>query len=158
MERSHLSNSYKSKEATVFFDSTKTSQGCTDELVLFYYTTCIRPILEYACPVFHDSLPQYLSHDVEMIQKRALRIIHPRIPYSDALSLTGLKLLSKRRDNLKSKHFQGIIMDENHKLHEFIPPRNTRVTDLRIKHKLNINFCANRFKSSFSVIANSLKF
>ena len=30
--------------------------------MLLFYTTCIRPVLEYACPVFHNSLPQYLSN------------------------------------------------------------------------------------------------
>ena len=39
------------------------------------YTACIRPVLEYACPVFHHSLPQYLSNEMERLQKRALRII-----------------------------------------------------------------------------------
>ena len=28
------------------------------------YSSCIRPTLEYACPVFHDSLPKYLSDDL----------------------------------------------------------------------------------------------
>ena len=35
------------------------------ELVLFF-TTCIRPILEYASPVFHNSLTNYLSQDLEL--------------------------------------------------------------------------------------------
>ena len=43
--------------------------------MLLFYTTCIRPVLEYACPVFHNSLPQYLSNEMESLQKRSLRII-----------------------------------------------------------------------------------
>ena len=27
------------------------------------YSTCIRPVIEYACQAFHDSLPKYLSDD-----------------------------------------------------------------------------------------------
>jgi len=42
-----------------------------------FYCTCIRSILVYACQTFHSSLPQYLSDDIERIQKRALRIIFP---------------------------------------------------------------------------------
>ena len=45
-----------------------------NELVQFY-RTCILPITEYACPVFHDGLPVYLSHELEAVQKRAMRII-----------------------------------------------------------------------------------
>ena len=36
--------------------------------LLSFYTTCIRPI-------FHTALPQYLSDQLEHLQKRALRII-----------------------------------------------------------------------------------
>ena len=52
-----------------------------NELVQFY-RTCIRPITEYACPVFHDGLPVYLSHELEAVQKRAMRILLIRNFYS----------------------------------------------------------------------------
>ena len=146
----------KARKRLYFLTQLKRAKVATNELVLFY-TTCIRPILEYACPVFHDSLPKYLSKDLESIQKRALRVIHPWTPYSDALSLTGLQPLSTRRDNITNKLFQNIVTDKNHKLHKFIPPRNTCVTELRIKHNFNANFQTDCFKNSF-FIANSLKF
>ena len=44
----------------------------TRELVQFY-RTCIRPIMEYACPVFRDSLASSLSNELEGVQKRAIR-------------------------------------------------------------------------------------
>ena len=37
------------------------------ELVQFF-CTCIRPITEYASPVFHDGLPVYLSNELECVQ------------------------------------------------------------------------------------------
>jgi hypothetical protein len=43
----------------------------TKELLTFY-VTCIHPITEYACPVFHNGLPKFLSNDLEWLQKRAL--------------------------------------------------------------------------------------
>ena len=43
--------------------------------LLSFYTTCIRPVAEYVCPVFHTALPQYLSDQLERLQKRALRMI-----------------------------------------------------------------------------------
>ena len=36
----------------------------TCKMILFF-CTCVRPILEYASPVFHYSLPSYLSNDIE---------------------------------------------------------------------------------------------
>ena len=49
--------------------------------LLNFYTTCIRPILEYACPVFHNALPKYLSEDIKKLPRRTLRIIYPWRPY-----------------------------------------------------------------------------
>ena len=55
---------------------------------------------EYTCQVFHDSLTKYLSHDLEMIQKRAMRIIFPWLSYKDALSAAGLHSLNDRGQEL----------------------------------------------------------
>ena len=41
--------------------------------IIQIYCACIRSILEYASPVFHDSLPQYLSMEIESVQKRCLK-------------------------------------------------------------------------------------
>ena len=35
-------------------------------------------------PVFHSSLPKYLSDDIERVQKRAMRKIFPSLSYNDA--------------------------------------------------------------------------
>ena len=48
--------------------------------LLIFYLTCIRPVTEYACPVFHNALPAYLSAELEQLQKRAMRIIFPFVP------------------------------------------------------------------------------
>ena len=39
------------------------------------HVSVIRPVLEYACPVWSTSLSNYLSDAIEMIQKRVLRSI-----------------------------------------------------------------------------------
>ena len=58
------------------------------QLVCFYIT-CIRPVREYACKVFHDGPPLYHSEEPEKIQRRALRIIFPELGYHcHALSKT----------------------------------------------------------------------
>ena len=48
-----------------------------------FYCSCIRSVLEYACHVFHTSSPQYLSDDIEHIQRRASRIISQDLSYTD---------------------------------------------------------------------------
>jgi hypothetical protein len=46
-------------------------------MLVQFYRTCIRPVTEYACPVYHNSLPDYLRNELEAVQKRAMRIIFP---------------------------------------------------------------------------------
>jgi len=41
-----------------------------------FYGAVIRPILEYAAPVWHHLLTNYQSDQTEAIQKRAINIIH----------------------------------------------------------------------------------
>ena len=48
-----------------------------------FYCSCIRSVLEYACHAFHTSSPQYLSDDIEHIQRRASRIISQDLSYTD---------------------------------------------------------------------------
>ena len=42
-------------------------------------------MLEYACPVWHLSLPQLLIDQIEHIQKRVLKIISPNLTYRESL-------------------------------------------------------------------------
>jgi len=57
-----------------FLRQLKRANVVTKDLVTFY-TTYIRTIMKYACAVFHHGLPEYLSNELESLQKRALRII-----------------------------------------------------------------------------------
>ena len=56
--------------------------------IISFYSTCIRPVMEYCAPVFHNALPAYLSDELEHVQKRALSIISPYdMSYHERLSL-----------------------------------------------------------------------
>ena len=109
----------KGQKRLYFLSQLKRARVGTKELVLFYIT-CIRPVLEYASPVFHKSLTNYLDQDLERIQKRALRIILPWVSYEDALQRTGLQRLSDRRDNLSQRLFEEIVTDSSHKLYNLL--------------------------------------
>ena len=41
------------------------------------YVSVIRPVLEYACPVWHTNLNKHLTESTETVQKRALKCIYP---------------------------------------------------------------------------------
>ena len=74
----------KAKKRLYSLSQLKRSGLGTRQLVQFF-CTCIRPITEYACPVFHDGLPVYLSNELEGVQTRAMRIIFPLCSYNEAL-------------------------------------------------------------------------
>ena len=43
--------------------------GITQKDLVSVYVSVVRPVLEYACPVWHTNLPQYLSDNIEVIKK-----------------------------------------------------------------------------------------
>ena len=66
------------------------------------YTLYIRSVLEQSAVVWNTSITQGEQVELERVQKVALRIIlkEQYSHYSDALKLTGLETLSKRREKL----------------------------------------------------------
>lgn len=113
---------------------------CASDLVLFCCST-IRSVLEYACQVFHSSLPFYLSEELERIQKRALRIIFPYASYNSALKEAGISSLYDRRASLSFDLFNDIVLDINHKLAGLLPPKAEHHRQLRSNRKFNAPVC-----------------
>ena len=76
--------------------------------LLTVYKSLVRPVFEYCATVWHTSIPAFLSDDVEKIQKRVFRILHPENHYDEALVLSGCSLLSECRSLLCKKTFRKI--------------------------------------------------
>ena len=68
----------------------KRANADTNTLITVY-TTIIRPVLEYACQVWHFNIQEYLSEDIEQIQRRAFRILFPLMSYREARDFTDSK-------------------------------------------------------------------
>ena len=132
-----------------FLKQLNRSGDAPSELVLFYLT-CIRPVLEYASPVFHRSLPNYISEDLERIQRRALRIIYPDLSYSVALETAGLPKLHERREKISTDLFDEIVCDPTHRLHSLLPQRKSCTYAPRRKRDFTLPKCkTKRLKNSF---------
>ena len=58
--------------------------GVMERELVLVYSSLIRSVLGYASPVWAN-LPEYLSLLIEGVQKKALEIIFPGLPYRDAL-------------------------------------------------------------------------
>ena len=50
-----------------------------DDLIRIYVSV-IRPVVQYACPVWYTNLPKYLSGNIEIIHKRCLKTIYLYYP------------------------------------------------------------------------------
>ena len=93
----------------------------TPKDLVAYYCACIRSSLDYACPVFHHSLPNYLQTDLERVQKRALACIFSVKPYAEALSIAGLVSIREHHCAITKKLFQLIANNPGNKLHHLLP-------------------------------------
>lgn len=118
--------------------------------IICFYRTCIRPVLEYCAPLYHHALPDYLTKDIERIQRRALAIITPDLSYSESLLLYNMVSLEHRRSNQCNKFFESIVNNPDHKLHQLLPPTFTCKYNLRNPRKfVNPTTRTKRFSSTF---------
>ena len=94
--------------------------GIRQSDIVKIYLSVIRTLLEYACPVWHTGLLNYLSYSIEIVQKRALKCIYPGLSYNDIWNITKLPTLVQRRDSLCREYFQK-IQKESHRLNHLLP-------------------------------------
>ena len=115
-----------------------------------FYNACIRSILEYACEVFHSSLPTYLSDDLQRVQRRAMRIIFLGTRYKETLEQGHLQSLYDRREYSCIKLSEQIEQDPSHKLKSLLPSLNTTFDSLRTVRKYKLPLIkTDRFKNYF---------
>ena len=131
-----------------FLSILKKSRMSSSDLVNFY-VTIVRSQLEYATPVFATSLPNCLIEKIESIQKRAMFIIFPDLPYAEALQKANLVTLEQRRMNICKAFFKSIQHNDNILSH-LLPKQRESHYSLRKKTKFDKPKCkTNRFKNSF---------
>ena len=121
----------------------------TDLLPIFF--GLVRSILEYACTVWHTCLPQYQRLRLELVQKRALRIIYPEMHYEEALSEAKCQRLDERRQLLCNKTFTK-INERGSRLNHLVPQTraNTHQRNLRNSKDVSLPKCrTERYKQSF---------
>ena len=68
-----------------------------------------------------QAIPEYLSHKIESVQRRALKIIKPgEESYDELLQLLNVEKLQARREKL-CKQYMDKIKSPNHLLNALIP-------------------------------------
>ena len=126
--------------------------GASVEDLLCFYATVVRPVLEYASPVWHTGLTVAQSDSLESLQKRALTIIFCNPDYATTLTLSGLPTLKSRREQLTFKFFRNNILNNNSCLHYLLPEqRNPDIIHKlrRAKQFEPLQTRTEKFKNSF---------
>ena len=112
------------------------------------YCTFIRPLVEYAVPVWHSGLTVHQSDQLERVQKQTLHILLPDASYREALLLTCLQTLEQRRIQLCRNFATGLLGSE---FSCWLPPRRREChqRNLRSNNKLSTLPCrTKRFANS----------
>ena len=90
------------------------------------------------------------SDDLERIQRRALKIIHSDLSYSEALKVSVLQRLHERRKSITTRLYEEVTNNPCHKLHSLLPKRNDCKYSLRNKRTFVVPRCkTDRCKKSF---------
>ena len=96
-----------------------------------FYNAVIRPVLEYACPVWHTGLTKEQCHKIESIQKRDVCIIYGSSgpDYEQLCLFYKIPLLYQRREDLNKRFFEEHVLHPSGCLHYLLPEkRDTNVT------------------------------
>jgi len=102
--------------------------------LLFFYCSAIRPIMEYACPVWHSGLTVKQSRTLESLQKRALNIIFPDMDFKMSVIMACIDTLQVRREVLTKRFFRRSVMQESSCLPYLLPEkRDSDILD-KLRH------------------------
>ena len=118
--------------------------------LLRFYTCCIRSVCDYAIPVFHASLPQYVIDDLERVETRALSIICPTLSYDNSLASLDLGLLVVHHQRLCQPLPDNILEDNDHRFHHLLPdPHSPSKHTLRHARAFDVKFKTCRARNCF---------
>ena len=96
----HVSEISRKFASRLYFLRQSKRVNITAKDLLTSYITCVRPVVEYGCPVFHNAFLVCFSAELEKLQKRAMRII---FPFKVALATAGLpSVYAERRETQSS--------------------------------------------------------
>ena len=152
----HVSNIVKQANVSLSIFKLLNKFNCPKIHSLRVYLSFIRPLLEYACPVWHSQLSNELSDKIESVQKRSLRIIYKegKIPYSFLLKAARITTLKERREKICLLFAKSVISNPRTEdllpdFHNPIRLRLPRSASLAIPTYSPIHAVTERFRKSF---------
>ena len=134
-----------------------TSKNSLNDQALDQRTCCIsvvaiRPVLEYACPVWHSSLTAAQTKTLESLQRKAMRIIFPENDYLTSLIFASVDTLETRREQLTERFFRRSVLRETSCLHYLLLDKRDPVITDRLRHAktfASFSIRTEKFRKSF---------
>ena len=156
----HMSQSSSKVSAWLYYlKQLKRASIATKEIINFS-STWVRPVIESACPVFHNSLPSYTSQMSLRACRKApweLLILSHARTYQEALGLASLQTLFERRGQVQTVKLSQNISNNpdlaNYTVFFFLPGSNKHSLNLKNNRRLDnsLSICkTDRLKSFFS--------
>jgi len=124
LQRGRISTILSKATQRLYFLKLLKRAGVPQAQLLHFYAIVIRPILEYAAPVWHHLLTKSQTNQIEAIQKRALNIIFIYtlgMPYANSLFLGGLPTLAERREKLSRTFFHSLEEPTSFIIYSLLP-------------------------------------
>ncbi|KAI8515774.1 hypothetical protein Bbelb_065870 [Branchiostoma belcheri] len=125
----------------IYYLAAARKAGLPSDVLTQIYLSFIRPILEYASPVW-GGLPIRLTHILEGVQKRCCRIM--------GIPTNSLPTLASRRDQATLRVFRSILDDKDNPLNCFIScPLHSGYDLRRVRHVMTSHSRTKRHEQSF---------
>ena len=123
--------------------------GAKTEDLIQIYKLFIRSTAEYSCVVFHGNLGAKNTAAIEKTQSTCLKVIYPKLSYSEALTKSGLETMARRRQN---RCLTFSLKAAKHPTQNRLFPINPKSTHpLRRHEKYKVNHAYNEFYRNSAV-------
>jgi len=131
----HIDTMLSKSTQRLYFLKQLSCAGFPQTQLWHFYLTVIRPVLEYAAPVWHHLITKTQADQIEAIQRRAIRIIYTcthDMPYVSATFVADFPTMSDRRDQL-SRKFLSSTLQPTSPLHSLLPPPRDQLPITRLR-------------------------
>jgi len=112
--------------------------GVSQKDLVYYYEAIVRPMLEYASPVWHTNLTADQTKTLEAVQRQACQIITVSSTYTENCGLLRLEKLADRLDWQSRKLFRQITLRSGTCLHYLLLTKRDETVTSRLRRSVKL--------------------
>ena len=114
----HVDNIVSKCNSRLFLMRKLRTIGLSNDGLKIFYSSNIRSVVSYAAPAWYTLLSNHNRERLERIQRSATRVIHPDLCYEERLLQLLLPKLNDFMFRLSYSHFDKILANDTHPLHD----------------------------------------